>query len=184
MIDSSQLLYIGKISGTFGIKGSVKVIPLTDFPERFNETRNIYIVDEKKGELIKNKFTDSVEFRIVNSEISNGIVKLVLEGYEDISDSEKLKGLLIAVDEKDRVELPEGMHYFYEMIGCKVYDRDEYAGEVAGVVNYGSSDLLAVKKDKKTFFVPLLKEFVKKIDVKAKRIDAELIEGLNDEDKV
>lgn len=177
-------MYIGRISGTFGVKGAVKVLPLTDFPERFLNTDVVYAVDEKKGELIKNKFTDSVEFRIMNSELSNGIVKLVFEGYQDISDSVKLKGLLLGVDEKNRVQLPPGMHYFYEMIGCKVYDKNEYAGEVTGVDNYGSSDLLVVKNGNKSFFIPLLKEFVKKIDVGAKRIDADLIEGFTDEDKV
>ncbi|MCE1164853.1 MAG: ribosome maturation factor RimM [Bacteroidetes bacterium] len=184
MIDSNQLLYIGKISGTFGIKGSVKVIPLTDFPERFRVTEYVYLVDGKKGELIKNKFTDSLEFRIKDSVVSGGIVKLAFDNFDGIGDAEKLKGLLVGVEEKNRVELPEGMFYFYEMIGCKVYDKGVYAGEVSSVDNYGSSDLLVVKNGKKSFFIPLLKEFVKKIDVDAKRIDAELIEGFFDEDKV
>lgn len=182
MIDSDRLVYIGRISGTFGIKGTVKVIPLTDFPERFLKTEYVYLVDERRKQLIKDKFSGSHEFHICNSEISKGFVKIDFVNYESISDSELLKGMLLGVDEKDRVKLPEGLFYFYDLTGCEVFDRGKTAGFVTGVENYGSSDLLVVESGGKSFYVPLLKEFVKKIDVDAKRIDTELIEGFKDED--
>lgn len=185
MINTSQLIYIGKISKTTGIKGSVKVFSLTDFPERFEKTDYVYLVDERKHELVKNQFNDSYKFNISDVEFMQGFIKLTFADYDDINDSEKLKGLLIGVEEEKRVKLPAGQFYFYDIIGCHVFDKNRFIGKVTSVDNYGSSDLLIVRGiEKKELLVPLLKEFVKKIDTVNKRIDVELIDGFTDEDEV
>lgn len=86
------------------------------------------------------------------------------------------------IDEKDRVKISEGSYYFYDLIGCEVFDKDKLIGKVKSVVNYGSGDLFNISAGGKEILIPFRKEFINKIDTDKKRIDATLIEGFIDQE--
>lgn len=185
MNDLNQLIFIGKITKPVGFKGHLKVIPLTDFPERFKKLKEVFIFDESKNSLLQNKITLNESFRIKEVSLTSNFVKMKLEGLEDISETGAYINKLICIDEKKKVKLPKGLYYYYEMTGCIVREKDRLIGEVVRIDNYGSSDILFVKTGKgNEVMIPLLKEFVKKIDVLNKIIDVKLIEGLIDYDEV
>ncbi len=181
MDDLNQLIFIGKITKPVGVKGLLKVIPLTDFPERFLKLKDVFIFNESLNKLVINSKTDKKLFKIKDVSLFSNYIKLKLDGYDDINEISNYINKLICIDEKKKVKLPKGLYYYYEIIGCIVHEGENILGEVIRIDNFGSSDILFVKTSKgNEVMIPLLKEFVKKIDVIKKRIDVALIEGLID----
>lgn len=185
MVDLNQLIFIGKITKPVGVKGLLKVIPLTDFPDRFLKLKEVFIFDERANKLIINHKTGKDLFKLKDVTLFNNFIKLKLDGYDDINEIGDYLNKLICIDEKKKVKLPKGLYYYYEMLGCKVFEKEREIGEVIKIDNYGSSDILFVKTGKgNEVMIPLLKEFVSKIDVIKKIIDVKLIDGLIDYDSV
>lgn len=179
MLDYQRCLSIGKIVKPIGIKGAVKVISLSDFPERFLKSKSVYLFDEKTGSFIKNHFMGGLDFEICESSIGNGFFRVGFSGYNRIEDVSDLIGAIVMIDETDRYELKEGRYYYYDLVGLEVYDKGSMIGKVDSIVDYGSGDLFRVVNEGKEILIPFMKEFVKEIDLKGKRIDVELIEGFH-----
>lgn len=183
MNELDQFIFIGKITKTIGIKGAVKVILLTDFPERFTKLKEVQLFDEKLNKLVLNEITEDNNFGIFDVQLFNSFVRLSIRGFDSIEKVNPLLNKLICIDEKKRVKLPKGLHYYYEMIGCEVFEKDAKIGTVNKIDNFGCSDILFIKDAKNNeVMIPLLKEFVTKIDTKNRRIDVKLIEGFIEED--
>ncbi len=183
MSNLDQFIFIGKITKTIGIKGAVKVILLTDFPERFLRLKEIQLYDEKLNKFVINELTNESNFSIFDVQLFNSFVRLSIKGFDNIDKVNPLLNKLICIDEKKRVKLPKGLYYYYEMIGCEVFESDKLLGTVTKIDNFGSSDILFIKNNKgNEIMLPLIKEFVTKIDVKNKRIEVKLIEGFTEED--
>lgn len=159
-----------------GIKGNLKVIYLTDFPQRFNKLEKILLFDETKEEFHFNDFRKGNDFIISELKLFDNYVNIKFEGYDNINISKALVNLILMVNEKDRVKLDKGF-YFYELIGLEVYDKDNLIGRVDKMANYGSGDLFSVINNGKEILIPYKDEFVKNIDTDKKRIDVELIDG-------
>ena len=176
MLDHKNFIAIGKIVKPIGVKGNLKIIYLTDFPERFNKLEKIVLFDEKKGEFYSNNFRDEYDFVISDCKLFDNYANIKFAGYDDINKSKDLVNLIMMVNEKERVKLSEG-YYFYELIGLEVFDKDNYIGQVDKIHNYGSGDLFSIVSNGKEILIPYKKEFVKNIDTAKKRIDVDLIEG-------
>ncbi len=173
-------IVIGKVNKSFGIKGFLKVEPLTDYIDRFLNLEKIHLYSEKKNSFFENN-TGSYWFYIEDVEIPRDFVKLKLEGINDRNNSDLLRGFLITIPIGERIERDEGEYYYYELIDCEVYEGGKRIGIVKAIENYGSDDLLNIeKKNKKEVFIPYRDEFIMKIDIEEKRIDVKLIEGLID----
>lgn len=162
-----QVVRVGKIVGTFGIKGEVKVAIISDFyDERF-----------KKGKrLILQNLDQSLELVIRSVRYHKECALLQFENYLDLTSVEKLRGnLVIPID-----ELPndEGIHSF-EYKDCEVFDE---SGLKRGIVlnwEAGSTHgLLRVQCDQKVILIPLVDAFILKKNVKEKRIVVRWMEGL------
>ena len=90
-----EYLEIGQIVNTNGLKGTLKVKPLTDDITRFEDLETIYIQKHK----------DLVEFRIQEVKYNKNMVLLKLEGIDDITEAEKYKNFYIKINREDAVEL-------------------------------------------------------------------------------
>lgn len=171
-------IFIGKILKFSGKKGKFKVYPLTDFPDRFKDLDYVYIYDEKIENFLKDGLGNE-RFIINDVKISGDHIYITLNDVEDRKDL--YKGCYLCVEEAKRVKLAEGMYYYYELIGCKIYLEGNLLGSVSSIENYGSDDLLVLlKNDKKKVFIPLREEFIQKIDLENKTIDIKYLEGLID----
>jgi len=169
-----EFMNIGKIINTHGIKGEVKVMPLTDYPERFELLKKVLI--EKKG--VKNTYT------IVSVKYFKQTVILKFSEVNDMSEAEKLKDAMVIIDRKDAIKLPEDSFFIDDIVGCEVFDEKRgFLGKVHDIIQTGSNDVYIVQgtDNYKEVLVPALKAVVKNIDIESKRIDVTLPEGLLDD---
>jgi 16S rRNA processing protein RimM len=166
-----EYLEIGKIVNTHGIKGEVRVIPLTDDPKRF-ELLDGALVDVK-GEL--------KEFTINMVRYFKSFVLIKFNEISSIEDALTIKGCFIKVDRKHAVILPENSFFICDLIESNVYNEfdDSLIGKLKAVLQTGSNDVYQVMSDDgKEILIPALKSVVLKVDVKNKYIKVRLPEGL------
>jgi 16S rRNA processing protein RimM len=172
----SEAMYnVGKIVNTQGIKGELKVLLQTDFPEtRFQKGNKLILVDAEQ----KTQMTVEVEFGRLQKNVY--IVKFV--GFNDINQVEKYKGWMIKVMASDLLELEEDQYYYHEIIGCNVVtDEGVELGIVTDILTPGANDVWVVTRPVgKPVLLPVIDDVVLKVDVAAKRIEVYIMEGLID----
>lgn len=159
---------VGKIISSHGIKGEVKVYPMTDDIERFSDLETAYIGDSK------------VEVTLKTVRYHKGFPIIGFEEFNDINQILKFKDQLIYIDDKDRIILPEDHYFIYDLIDCEVFDtKDNRIGSISNVIQNMGNDVYIIKGDNnKEYLVPAVKEFIKSVDVESKRIIIDPIEGM------
>jgi 16S rRNA processing protein RimM len=164
---------VGKIVNTHGVRGEVRVISRTDFPEeRYQAGSTLYLFSEKGGE--------PVELTVDSHRKHKNFDLLTFEGFHDISQVEPFKNGILKVNETQLGDLEEGEFYFHEIIGCKVMTRDgDEIGNIKEILTPGANDVWVVKAAKgKEVLIPFIDDVVKEIDVENKLIVIEPMEGL------
>lgn len=165
-----QLMEIGQIVNTYGIKGFLKVVPYTDDITRFEDLKSIYI--ETKNSL-KTVIIEEVKY-------SKNLVLLKLKGIDDINAAESFKNCYIKIDRKDAVKLPEDSYFIVDLIGIKVYtDNNEELGNIVDVYATGANDIYVVKNELgKQVLLPAIGDVIKDVDIENKKMIVHLIDGL------
>lgn len=169
--------YVGKIVNTRGIKGEVKVISITDFPEeRFATGAVLYAQrDPSSGYL---------PLKVVGYCRRPPFDCLSFEGYPTINEVEKLKGSALFVSRDQLPKLKgDGEFYYYEIIGAAVYTEEgRKLGRIKEILSPGANDVWVVDTDGKDILIPCIKDVVRHVDVPAKRVTVHLIPGLIDDE--
>ena len=165
-------LIIGKIGGAHGVRGEVKVIPLTDDVRRFSSLKDCLILDEKEHL----KETREVE----KSRVDDSRTLIKFKGIDDRDEVSKLTGYYIGVSREDAVKLPEGRYFIADLIGLTVVDESRGdLGTIKDIINSGASDIIIVKrKGKNELLIPYLNAIVKNVDLSSGKMDVILPEGL------
>ena len=165
-----ELLEIGQIVNSYGIKGFVKVVPFTDDITRFENLKSIYV---EQGKKLK-------EYTIEDVKYSKKLVLLKFKGIDDINETISLKNCYLKIDRKDAVELEEDSYFIVDLIGLEVYtDEDKFLGSLVDVFQTGSNDVYVVKDELgKQILLPAIKEVIKSVDIENKKIIVHLIPGL------
>jgi len=167
-----QKIVIGKISKPKGIKGGIKVIPLTDSFERFRLLKEISVIG-------KNGILNT--FKVENITITTKTVNLKLKDIDTRNKAQELKGREVVIDENQKLPLKKGNYYIYQIIGLKAMDKNgEYLGEVVNVLENPGNDIFIIKKGKKEYLIPAVKEIINEVDLKNCKIIINQIEGLFD----
>ena len=156
---------IGQIVGPFGVRGGVKVHPLTDFKERFEPGAPVFI--------------DSCRREIVSCHWQKGQARLLLEGVGSCEEAEALRWKYLTVPASDRPKLDGGEYLSADLVGLRVFEGGREIGCVEEVVRTPAHDLLKVKGA----LIPAVLQFVKRVDLDEGVIEVELIEGLRPEDQ-
>ncbi len=163
------MVTIGKISRTRGTRGEMVVIPLTDDPNRFFTLEEVCVEKEGNKRVFKIKCVKKFKKKIFIS----------LEGIDSPEAAKALVGAFLEIEKESLLPLPEGRYYIFEIIGLKVKtESGEILGEVKEVLSFPANDVYVVKKDKKEYNIPAIKEVIKKIDLKKKLIIIKPLEGL------
>lgn len=163
-----QFLNVGQIVNTHGLKGEVKVLPLTEDVDRFNYLEKVII--------------DDVERNIEGVKFQKDRVILKIEGIDSIEDAERYKQKYLTIPRERAIELPEDTYFIADLIGCKVYDTAGFEyGKVYDVIKTGSNDVYWVKGNKEVL-IPVLKEIVLEIDVENEKIVIRPVGEWQDED--
>ncbi|MBU3193891.1 ribosome maturation factor RimM [Clostridium algidicarnis] len=161
-------LSVGQISKPHGIKGEVKVIPLTDDIKRFRKLKKVYI--------------DGNEKVIVWCKMQVDRVILKIEGIDTIEGAESLRNKYIQVKREEAVRLPKDSYFIADLLSCTVYDTSENKiGKVYDVIKTGSNDVYWIK-DEKEILIPALKDIVLDVDIDSHKIIIRPIKEWQDED--
>src|SRR5699024_12355312 len=103
-----KMFNVGEIVNTHGIRGEVKVYRISDFKDRFEVGKDLYLVQKNKP----------VQKEVITSQrLHNGLILLNFEGYSDLNDVEGLKVSYLLISEEQQTELPQDEHYYNEILG-------------------------------------------------------------------
>jgi 16S rRNA processing protein RimM len=165
-----QLLEIGQIVNTYGIKGFVKVVPFTDDITRFEDLKKVYLQTKKGLETIE----------IEEVKYSKNMVLLKIKGIDDINIASLYKNCYLKIDRKDAVKLPEDSYFIVDLLEMEVYtDEGTYLGKIDDVYPTGSNDIYVVKNDEgKQILLPAIGQVIKTVDVQNKKMTVHLLDGL------
>lgn len=165
---------VGLIVNTQGLKGDIRVYPLTDYKERFQELKEVYINP-----------SNPIELNIEKVRYKKNLVILKFKNLDSINDVEKYKDQYLYISEKELRKLPRDTYYIIDIIGSKVYDdKNIYLGEIIDVIQNSAQDIYVIALDKSVtstqdkLLLPAVKEFIKNIDLEKKTIKVTLIEGM------
>ena len=164
---------IGKITNTHALKGEIKIQPWCDDPEIFHEIEYVIINDE--------------EYDIEKTRIHKGMVIAKLFGIDHINDAEPLKNSVVKVERNQLGELPPGVYYITDLLGCRVETDDgKYLGKISDVIKTGSNDVYSLSDTKsgKAILIPVLPETVLNVDLDLKLVKVKLLKGLVDENEI
>ncbi len=166
-----MLITVGRIVKPFGVKGEMKIEPMTDFPERFKKLRNIFLVSPSGTQF-------ETEVRSVRYD-EGGNPYLFIRGYESPEKARELNGWFIKVPQEKTVPLPEGTYYHFELIGMEVVsEAGEKLGTITDIFETGSNDVYVMKQGRKETYIPAIKEIIKEVDRTRKRMVIHVMEGL------
>lgn len=162
----------GKIVGTHGIRGEMRVDPWCDTQDFFCKFKILYL--DRDG----NRSLD-----VVSSRPHGNICLVKIKGFDTIEQAETLRGKTVYVDRAD-IKLEDGRYFISDIIGCDVYSAftGEKLGKVTDVSSTGANDVWHIEHDGKTALVPNNPEFVKSVDIEAERIVLAPIKGMFDDE--
>lgn len=169
-MENKDFLCVGKIVGSRGINGELKVEPWCDYPEDFYD--------------IKNFFTDIKDkpLCIENIRVHKNQVLLKLSDVNDKCRAELYRGKLLYAFKKD-IPIEEGRYFIEDLKGCSVYDTNskKLYGELIDVFNTGASDIYSVKDSNgKEYLIPILDGTISEINLEKNEIYLSPIEGIFD----
>ncbi len=160
-------IVIGKTGSPHGVKGEFKVIPMTDFPDRFKGMTHCYIGD---------RFVEITGVRYQKNH-----VLMTIEGVGTREDAAAMVGTLISVDRSEAVPLEAGEYYVADILGLSVEEADgTELGTVTDVIKTGSNDVYVVSLPgrKEDVLVPALKAVVREISLEDGRMVVSMPEVL------
>ena len=149
-----QFLDSGKIVGTHGIKGEVRIDPWCDSPAFLAAFKKLYL-DERGETFIK-----------VKSRPHKNVTLCKIEGVDTVEAAERLRGKIVYID-RDDIRLDEGVHFVQDLIGLEVRDADTNGvlGTLTDVLRTGANDVYEITRGGKKYLAPVIDEVVREINV-------------------
>ena len=163
-----DLLKVGVITTTHGVRGEVKVFPTTD-PERFLDLE--YVILDAGREMKK--------LEIRNVKFFKNLVILKFDGIDNINDIERYKRRSLFVTREDAVELEEDEYYIADLIGMDVITDEGEEGKLVDVIETGANEVYVVEFDKYgEVLIPAIHDCILDVDIEAMSMKVHLLEGL------
>ncbi|ALS37897.1 16S rRNA processing protein RimM [Enterococcus rotai] len=172
----TEYLNVGKIVNTQGLKGEVRVISQTDFPElRYKKGTVLTLFQEKKA---------PIELTIQSHRKHKNFDIVTFENHFSINDVEKYRDGILKVSKEKLTDLPENEFYYHQIIGLTVVDeQDKELGKIKEILSPGANDVWVVQRPKKKdALIPYIESVVKSIDLENNVVHVEIPEGLIDDE--
>ena len=165
-----ELLQVGIITSTHGVRGEVKVYPTTDDVKRFKKLKDI-MLDTGKEKLV---------LEIEGVKFFKQMVILKFKGLDNMNDVEKFRQKSLYVTRANAVRLRKDEYFIADLIGIKVYDEeDKELGVLEDVMVTGANDVYVIKMtDGRELLLPAIKQCVLEVDVPEGRMKVHVLEGL------
>ncbi len=167
-----DLLQVGIITSTHGVRGEVKVYPTTDDPRRFRRLKEVFLDTGK----------EKMNLEIEGVKFFKQFVILKFKGLDNINDIEKYRQKSLYVTRKNAVRLQRDEYFIADLIGLKVQDEDgKELGTVKDVIETGANDVYEVEMaDGKSLLLPAIKQCILNVDVENGTMQVHVLEGLLD----
>ena len=167
-----DLIIIGKITGAHGVRGELKVYPLTDDPRRFLKLKECFTCGQN--------FEKPEAVLCASARLDRGNVLLKFEGVPDRDKAELLRGRFIAVTRDNAVKLKKDNYFITDLKGLKVID--DLRGEVGTVIDCfetGPQFTLEIRRDKKkNLMIPFVKAYCYEVSIENGYIKCKMPDGL------
>lgn len=167
-----KYLETGKIVGTHGVRGMVRVQPWCDDGEFLAGFKTIYTDDCGENKL-----------KVISAKPHGNVVLMALSGVNSIDDAERLRGTVIYIKRSD-VKLPEGRYFISDLLGCTVTDADtgDTLGILADVTETGANDVWHIKKDGKEYLVPAIDDVIVSVEPEKESVVIRPLKGIFDDE--
>lgn len=167
-----EYLEIGKITGTHGVRGEMRVQPWCDGPEFMKKFKTLYL--DPRGEKALS----------VSSRPHGAMVIMKAQDIDTVEKAAAMRGRILYMKRSD-AKLPEGHWFIQELIGCRVVDADDDSicyGELSDVSETGANDVWHITRDGKEYLIPAIPSVVIKTDVEAEKISIRPLKGIFDDE--
>jgi 16S rRNA processing protein RimM len=165
-----MLIAIGTVLKPHGVRGELKVGPLTDDPSRFLGLRRVFLTSPAGAQR---------ECVVAAVRLMNGAPLLMLAGVDTPERARELNGWLVQVPEEEAVPLPEGQYHWFEIIGMEVEsEAGDRLGTITDIFPTGSNDVYVMQTGDREVYLPATKQVIRQIDRKAKRMVIHVLDGL------
>ncbi len=168
----NKYIEAGKIVGTHGVRGEMRVQPWCDSTAFLTKFKVLYL-DKDGNESIK----------LLSSRSHGNVCLIKVAGCETIEQAERYRGRVLYIDRND-CKLEKGRYFVTDIIGCEVFhfETNEYLGKVCDVSETGANDVWHIKKDSNEYFIPNIPIFVKNVDIEKGQIIIAPIKGMFDDE--
>ena len=165
-----DLYQVGAITQTHGVRGEVKVFPLTDDVMRFKNMKDL-ILDTGR---------EQITLEVTSARPQKNLVILKFKGYDSINDVEKYKGAKLYVTKENRVACEEAEYFIADLIDMQVELED---GTLFGVLNdvmqTGANDVYCIQTEEHgEVLIPAIKDCILDVDVETRKMKIHLMDGL------
>ena len=166
-----QMLRVGVITSTHGVRGEVKVFPTTDDAKRFKTLKKV-ILDGR----------EPLELSIEQVKFFKNMVILKFKGYDNINDVETWRQRDLLITRDQAVELKEDEYFITDLIGLTVVNEEEAVlGRVKDVLETGANDVYVVElTGGKELLLPAMKDCILNVDLEGGRMKVHVLDGLMD----
>jgi 16S rRNA processing protein RimM len=176
MVSPDDLRVVGVVAGVHGLQGTVKLEPLSDFPERFEALKTVYVV--RNNEILGTYAVKRVRWAAAH-------VLLTLKGLTTREDAEAIRGAEVCVHERETWPLPENVYYVSDLAG---FTAIEQSGKRVGTLKdilMGANDILVIELDGGgELLVPFVGEWVGRVDTIARTVEVIQWRDLTDAESV
>ena len=148
-----QYLETGKITGTHGLKGEVRVQPWADSPEFLAEFDELYLDGGAK------------KIEITSARVHKNMLIMKIKGVDSIEQADRLRNKVLYLN-RDDVELEEGAYFIQDLIGLDVIDEatGERLGRLEDVSETGANDVYHIRTDDgREYLIPVIPDVVREI---------------------
>ncbi len=167
IIAMNELIKIGIICCAHGIKGEMKIKPLTDFLKRFIKMNDV-VINGKKYNIEKVAQIKNKEYFLIK-----------LANINDRTSAERFNNQYLEITQNELTPLSEGTYYIFEIIGCKVYEEKRLLGKIIDVYRTISNDIYIVESEQnECILIPAIKRVVKHIDIINKQIKVKILKEI------
>lgn len=162
-------LLIGRLQKTHGIKGEIAMRVITQYPERIRVGKVLFLGEEHK------------EFSISSIRWKNDLMLIGFDGFDNPEEAAKLTNLEVFSPTRNLPRLPKGQYYHHQLIGLKVWQEQEYLGELIEILETGANDVYVIQTEgAEELLIPAIPDVIKEIDIDAGTMQVQLLEGLRD----
>lgn len=167
-----QFLEAGKIVGTHGVRGMVRIQPWSDDCEFLTNFKSFYI--DSNGENM---------FEAVTVRPHGRVIIAAFKGIDTLELAEKLRGKILYI-KRDDAKLEKDRYFIDELIGCNVFDAD--SGIKLGILNdvskTGANDVWHVINAKREYLVPAIDDVIVSVDIDEENIILKPLKGIFDDE--